>query len=114
MPSKHCVVIVTLRPIPITHRGVPQKGLDELLQTMREVLTDILRQLFHALTLKHNPCTESRYYNVLCANGNVRCCKLVSAAWLADCPDCFNLHNLEWHIMFGANCTIDVNGGCVA
>jgi len=40
-----------------------------------------------ASTIQQDPSAEGGYYNVLCADGNFRRCKLVSAAWLADCPE---------------------------
>jgi hypothetical protein len=44
MPSTHSVVMVALLPIPIKNRNIPQKGLDELRQTNREVLNEVLRR----------------------------------------------------------------------
>jgi len=98
MPSTHTVVMVALLPIPIKHCNIPQKRLDEQRQTNREVLNEVLWRVLQPLTFKQNPNAESRYYNILCADGNFRCCKPVLAAWLADCPEYSDLHHLERHV----------------
>jgi len=72
IPSTHSVVIVALLPTPIKNRNIPQTWLDEQRQTNREVLNKVLRRVLHLLTFKQNPSAESRYYNVLCADGNFR------------------------------------------
>ena len=100
MPSKHRVMIVALLPIPIKNRNIAQKRLDEQRQTNREVLIEILRRLLPPLTFKHNLSAESGYYNFLCADRNFRRCKPVLTAWLADCPEYSDLHNLERHVCF--------------
>jgi len=104
MPSTHSIVMVALLAIPINNRNIPQKRLDEQQRTNREVLNDVLRRLLQPLTYKDNPSTESRYYNVLCADGDFRCCKPVLAAWLADCPEYNNLHHLERHVCCRCKC----------
>jgi hypothetical protein len=68
------------------------------------VLNEVLWRALHPLTFKQNPSAKSRYYNVLCADGNFRCCKPVLAAWLADCPEYSNLHYLERHVCFWCKC----------
>jgi len=77
MLSTHSVVMVALMPILIKTRKIPQQRLDEQQQTNREALNEVLRQVLHRLTCKDNPSAESGYYNVLCADGNVRRCKPV-------------------------------------
>jgi hypothetical protein len=90
--------------IPIKNFPIPQKLLEEQQQTRREVLNHVLRRVLHALTFKHNPSAKSVSYNVLFADGNIRCCKLVSAAWLSDCPEYSNRHHLEWHVCVWCEC----------
>jgi hypothetical protein len=85
-PSTHIVVMVALLPIPIKNRNIPQKRLDEQRKTKREVLNQVHRRLLQPLTFKQNPSAGSGYYNVSCAEGNVRRCQPVLAAWLAECP----------------------------
>ena len=104
MPSTQTVVMVALLPIPINNRNIPQKQLDEQRQTKREVLNEVLRRVLQPRTFTQNPHTESGYFNVLCADGNFRCCKLVLAAWLADCPGYSDLHHLERHGCFWCEC----------
>jgi len=98
MPSMHSVVMVALRPIPMKNRNIAQKRLDEERQTNREVLNEVLWRLLQPLTFKQNPSAGSGYYNVLCADCIFRRCKLVLAAWLADCPEYSDLHHLERHV----------------
>jgi len=104
MPAMHSIVMVDLLPIPIKNRNIPQKRLDEQRQTNREVLNKVLRRLLQPLTFKHNPSAKSGYYNVLCADGNFRHCKLVLAAWLADCPEYSDLYHLERHVYLRCEC----------
>jgi hypothetical protein len=68
------------------------------------VLDEVLRKVLQPPTLKHNPNTESGYYNVLSADGNFRRCKPVLAAWLADYPEYSDLHHLERHVCFWCKC----------
>jgi hypothetical protein len=42
MPSTQNVVMVTLLPIPIMNRNIPQKGLDEERHTNPEVLNAVV------------------------------------------------------------------------
>jgi hypothetical protein len=44
VPSTHGVVMVTLVPIPIKNRNIPQKKLDKQRQTNQEVLNEVLRR----------------------------------------------------------------------
>jgi len=104
MPSKNSVVMVALLPIRIKNCNIPHKRLDEQRQTNQEVLNVVLRRELHPLTFKKHPSAESGYYNVLCADGNFRCCKPVLAAWLADCPAYSDLHHLERHVCFRSEC----------
>jgi hypothetical protein len=104
MPSTHSVVMVALLPIPIKKRNVPQKRLHEQRQTNRVVQNKVLRRLLQPLTFKHNPSTESGYYNVHCADGNFRHCQPVLAALLADCPEYSQLHHVEQHVGFCCEC----------
>jgi hypothetical protein len=98
--STHIVVIISLLPIPMKNSNIPQKRLHEQRQTNRKVLNEVLRQVLQSLTFKQHPSPESGYYNVLCADGNFRCCKLVLAVWVADCPEYSILHYLERHVCF--------------
>jgi hypothetical protein len=96
--------MVALRPIPIKNRNIPQKRLYEQRQTNREVSNEVLWRLLQPVTFKHNPSAKSGYYNILCADGNFRRCKLVLAATLADCPEYSDLHHLERHVCFWCGC----------
>jgi hypothetical protein len=80
MPSTHSVVKVALLPIPIQNRNSPHKRLNMQRETNREVLNKVLQQVLHPLTFEQHPSAESRYYNVVCEDGNFRHCKPVLAA----------------------------------
>jgi len=100
MPSMHSVVMVAVLPSPIMNRNSPQKPLEGQQQTHQGVLNEVLRRLLQPRTFKHNPSARSGYYNVRCADGNIRRCKPVLAVWLADCPEYGDLHHLERHVSF--------------
>jgi hypothetical protein len=104
MPSAHIVVMFALLPIPIKNRNIPQKRLNEQWQTNRKVLNEVLQQALQPLTFKLHPSAESRYYNILCADGNFRRCKPVLAAWREDGPEYSDLHDLERHGCFWYEC----------
>jgi len=104
MPSTHSVVMIALLPIAIKNHNFPQKRLDEQRQTNQEVLNEVLRWVLQPLTYRQNPSAESGHWNVLCADGNFRHCKPVSAAWLAVCPEYSDLHDLERHVWFRCQC----------
>jgi len=104
MPSAHTVVMVALLPIPIKNHDIPQNVLDEQWQTHREVLNEVLWRVLQPITFNLNPSAESRYYNVLWADGNFRCCNPVVAAWVADCPKYSDLHHLDGHVCFWCEC----------
>jgi len=76
--------MVALFPIPIKNRNIPQKRLYGQRQTTRMVLNEALLRALQPLTFEQNPSAESGYYNILCADGNFKRCKPVSAAWLED------------------------------
>jgi len=113
MPSTGSVLMIALLPIPIKNHNIPQDQLDEQRQSSREVLNEVLQRLLQPVTLKHNPRAGSGYYNILCADGNFGCFKLVLAAWLADCPEYSNLHHLERHVCFWCECPKDELGNPV-
>jgi hypothetical protein len=104
MPSTHSIVMVALLPIPIQNRNIPQMQLDKQQQTNREMLNEELRQVLKPPTFKHNPGAESRYNNVLCADGNFMRCTPVLAEWLADWAEYSDLHHLERHVCFWCQC----------
>jgi len=104
MTSTHTVITVALLPIPIKNHNIPQKWLDEQRQTNREVLNEVLWRVLQPLTFKQNSNAENGYYNVLCADGNFRRCKLVLAALLADCPEYSDRDHLERHVSFWYEC----------
>jgi len=104
MPSTHSIIMVALLPIPIKNRNIPEMRLHEQRQTNREVLIKVLQWVLQGFTFRQNPSAESGYYNVLCADGNIRCCKPVLAAWLADCPEYCDLHHLKRHVCSWCKC----------
>jgi hypothetical protein len=104
MPSTYSSLKVALLPLPMKNINIPQARLNERQQTHREGLNDVLQRVLRSPTLTHNPSTERAYYNIFCANGNFRSCKLVSAASLADCPAYSDQHHHEQHISFQCKC----------
>jgi hypothetical protein len=79
MPLTHKFEMVTPLPIPLKNRNITQKRMDELKQTKREMLNNILQRLVHRLTIMHNCGVESGYFKVLFPDGNCRRCKPVVA-----------------------------------
>jgi len=78
------------------------------------VLNEVFWWELHNLAFKQHPSTESRYNNVLCADGNFRCCKPVLAAWLAENREDSNLHHLDHHVCFWCECPKHKQGDYVA
>jgi len=98
IPSMHSFGIVAVQLIPIKKHNIPQKWLDEQRQWNLVVLNEAIQWVHQPLRFENNPSTQSGYYDVPCADGNIRCCKPVVAAWLEDCPEYSNLHRLERHV----------------
>ena len=96
--------MVALLPTPIKNGNIPQMQLDEHQQKTRQVLNGVLRRILQPLTIKSYPSAECWYYIVLCADGNVRHCKPVLRAWLAEWPEYSDLHHLERHVCFRCEC----------
>jgi len=104
MPSVHIVVMVTLLPIQMKNRDIPQMRMDDQWETIREMLNNVLWQVMQPLACKYNLNAESRYYNALCADGNFTQCKLVLAAWRADWLESSDQHHLEQPVCFWCQC----------
>jgi len=104
MLSTDSVPMVALLPIPIKYRKILQKVQDEQQQTNREVVNNVLWRVLQVLTFNQNPNAESGYYNVLCADCNLRRRKSVLTAWLPDCPQYRDLYHLERHVCFWCEC----------
>ena len=103
-------IMVALLQIPFKNPNIPQKRLDEQRQSNREVLNEVPRQMLPPLTFTQHPRGKSRYYNVLCADGNFIRCKPVLPALLAEYPECSYLHHLELHVCFWCECPKNVYG----
>jgi len=104
MPTMHSVIVVALLPIPIKNHNIHQRWLDEQKQTNRDVPKAVLQRVLQPLTTKQNPSPDSVYYNVLCADGNFRHCKPVSAALLEGCPEYSDQHHPKWFVCFWCEC----------
>jgi len=113
MPSTHSIVMVALPPITMKINNVSEMPLKKQRQRNWEELNAAHWQVLHPATLLQNPSAESRYCNVLCANGNVRSCKPTLAAFLADCPEYRNLLHLERHVCFWCECPKNTVGDYV-
>jgi len=111
IPSTHRVVIVTLLPIPIKNCNSPYTQQDEQWQTKQEVLNEVLWRVLQPVIWEQNPGAESGYLNILCADGNIRRCTPVCAAWLADCPEYSDLNYLELNVCFRCECPKNELGG---
>jgi hypothetical protein len=90
--------MVALLPIQIKSLNIHLEWLNVQWQTNREVLNEVLRRILQPLNLNQHPTAKSRYYNVLCAKSNFRCCKPDLAAWIVDCPEYSDLNHLEQHV----------------
>jgi hypothetical protein len=104
MPWMHSVVTVTHLLIPIMNCSIPQEELNEQWKTNWDVLNKVLWWVLQLLAFKQNPSTKYGYYNVLCADGNLRRSKLVLAAWRPDYPKQSDLHQLEQHVCLWCEC----------
>jgi len=104
MPSTHSVIMVPLLLIPIKTCNITYKRLDNQLQTNQGVLNEVLWQVLQPLTIKQNPSAKLGYYNLLCAAGNFRRCKLVLAAWPADCPEYRCIDHFQEHVCIWYDC----------
>jgi hypothetical protein len=107
MTSTHSVVMVALLPISIKNRLIHQKQIDEQRHTHCKVLCEVLQRVLQPLTVEQYPSAERGYYNVLCADGNLRRCKPVLAAWLADYHEYRDLHHLERHVSCRCECPMN-------
>jgi len=94
IPSTHSVVMVSLVLIPIINCNSAQTLLDEQRHTCRSVLNIELRRVLCPLTFQQNPSARRGYYQDICADDNIRCCKPVIAAFLIDCPEYSDFHHL--------------------
>jgi len=104
MSSTHGVVMVALLPIPSMNYNIAQKWQDQNWKTNRAVLNELLPRVLHLLTFKQNPCADSRYYNVLCSDGNFRDWKLILSTLLEDCLEYTDQHHPEWHVCLWCEC----------
>jgi hypothetical protein len=68
------------------------------------MLNEVLQRVLQPLTVQQNLGAESGYYNVLCADGNISCCKPVLAGWLVDWPQYSDRHHLERHVLCWCEC----------
>jgi hypothetical protein len=114
MPSMQSGIMIAFLPIPIKNGNILQMQMDDQQQVHREVLHEVLRQVFQPLTWEHNPYAKSGHYNVRSVGRNYRSCKLVLAAWLADCPEYSDLHLLEQHVWYWCKYPKNKLGGYVA
>jgi len=97
MPSTHRVMMIALLLIEIQNGNIHQQQLDVQQQTHRQVLNQVLRLVLQPLSIEQDPCAESGYYNVLCADGNFSRFKPGFTAWLANCPGFSERHHLRRH-----------------
>jgi hypothetical protein len=102
--------MVALLPTHIKNRNILHMSLDEHRQTDREALNEIFWLVLQPLTLQQNLSAKSATYNVLCADGNFRRCKLLSPAWIEDYSEYSDIHHLEQHVCFWCECPINEFG----
>jgi len=104
VPLMRSIIMVALVPIPIKNRNNLQMLLNQQRQTNQEVLNKELQWVLQPLTFKQNSTAKSGHYNILCADDNFRRSKPVSAAWLEDCPEHCDIHQLERHVCLWCEC----------
>jgi len=114
MPSMYNVRMVALLPIPIKNRNIHQKQVDGQLQSSREVLNEVLRQVLQPLTFERNPRAVSWYFNTVCGDGNFRHRIVVLVEWCANFPEYSDQHHLERHVCVCCKCPKNGLGDYVA
>ncbi|KAI5776488.1 hypothetical protein EDC01DRAFT_636729 [Geopyxis carbonaria] len=97
-------VLVALLPIKPKKSGIRGDGDNEMSQQAKQALYTVLRGLLEPLNRFANPEHEGRPVEMLCADGSVRSCWPVLAAWIADHPEHANLQGTKGNVC--PTCTV--------
>jgi hypothetical protein len=94
----HGVLLVALLPIPVKMREVPAKVRNAQREHNREVIQNVLGYVMQDLL------ADFRDFYAYCADGRVRYCHPILAAWMADYPEHCNLHNIKNGVCYWCEC----------
>ncbi|KAI5777561.1 hypothetical protein EDC01DRAFT_778765 [Geopyxis carbonaria] len=97
-------VLVALLPIKPKKSGIRGDGDNEMSQQAKQALYTVLRGLLEPFNRFANPEHEGRPVEMLCADGSVRSCWPVLAAWIADHPEHANLQGTKGNVC--PTCTV--------
>ena len=96
--AMHGVLLVALLPIPVKMREVPAKIRNAQREHNREVIQNVLGYVMQDLLV------DARDFYAYCADGRVRYCHPILAAWMADYPEHCNLHNIKSGVCYWCEC----------
>ncbi|KAI5777109.1 hypothetical protein EDC01DRAFT_624450, partial [Geopyxis carbonaria] len=91
-------VLVALLPIKPKKSGIRGDEDNGMSQQAKQPLYTVLRGLLEPLNRFANPEHEGRPVEMLCADGSVRSCWPVLAAWIADHPEHANLQGTKGNV----------------
>jgi hypothetical protein len=106
--TMHGVLLVALLPIPVKMREVPAKIRNAQREHNRTIMQNVLRHVMHGLLppegVEGKPQVNVRSFYAYCADGRVRYCYPILAAWMADYPEHCNLHNIKSGVCYWCEC----------
>ena len=107
------VLLVALLPIPVKMREVPAKIRNAQREHNRAIMQNVLKHVMHGLLadgVEGQPQVSVRSFYAYCADGRVRHCYPILAAWMADYPEHCNLHNIKSGVCYWCECPQDEMG----
>jgi len=103
--TMHGVLLLALLPIPVKMREVPAKIRNAQREHNRSVVQNVLKHVMQDLLASGSK--EQRHgqdFYTFCADGQVRHCHPILAAWMADYPEHCNLHNIKSGVCYWCEC----------
>ena len=99
--TMHGVLLVALLPIPVKMRDIPAKKRNAQREHNRMVMQHVLKHVMQDILDDGGPV---RHFYAHCADGNVRHCYPILAAWMADYPEHCNLQNIKSGVCYWCEC----------